>query len=199
MSHLLDDRWPEFLNWIRSDDVRERDRGLTALWGFLNRLVSMAPPSAYASLQSADRENVVQDVLLKCAEGALLGYQNRGRPFAAWLWVVVSREAYNVHRKRRPTEEVQEHHLRTDPEAVEVLGAGLISALRVCLDRAPAHYRRALEWVAYGLKPLDVLRLGPLPGSPTNVQLGNLFHDARKSLKKCLEGKGFGADVLLEA
>src|SRR5258705_10153505 len=169
MSHPLEDPWPPFLDWVRSRDQMVRDRGLVAFWKFLHQLVGAYPPRAYSSLDRQDREDLLSDVYMRCAGGSLLRYARWGRPFSQWLFVVVSHEAINAIRRRRPAEELPEGLVdgsaTSDPSR---LPDEWDPAVSDCLERAPEHYRRAALWVAFGLKPREAVQLVELPSGMDN-------------------------------
>src|SRR5690242_1177784 len=92
-----------------------------------------------------DAADVTHQVFL-IALDALPTYQQRGLPFAAWLFGIARHVVFNIIRRQRPTvswDALPEMLLREDPEA-QVLQQETLASLRAWLDSLNAQQRELL-------------------------------------------------------
>jgi RNA polymerase sigma-70 factor (ECF subfamily) len=130
-----------------------------------------------------EAEDITQNVFAKLMT-AIVRYEPRDVPFAAWILRVARNAALDHIRARRqiPFEEV-----RTDDNGHEELGADRSRALRDALARLPEDQREVLvlRHLA-GLAPTEIARrLGKTDGA-----VHGLHHRGRSALKQALRELG---------
>ncbi len=127
------------------------------------------PVYRYCSLRldsHAAAEDATSDVFLK-ALAALPRY--RDGAFAAWLFQIAHNVVQDIHRRRRPTEQIEAVAEACDPDPTPedaALGQAGWEDLRATLDRLPASQRRAIELHIAGWSVAQSAAiLGMSPGS----------------------------------
>jgi RNA polymerase sigma-70 factor (ECF subfamily) len=126
-----------------------------------------------------DAEDITQNVFAKLSK-AILKYEQREVPFAAWILRVARNAALDHMRSRRlvPCDEV-----RTSDEGYEQIGFERSQSLRQALERLPEEQREVLvlRHVA-GLSPGEIAeRLDKSEGS-----IHGLHHRGRRALRAAL-------------
>lgn len=129
--------------------------------------------------EAHDAEDITQNVFAKLPK-AILKYEHRDVPFAAWILRVARNAALDHMRSRRlvPCEEV-----RTSDEGYEQVGFERSQSLRSALEQLPEEQREVLvlRHVA-GLSPGEIAeRLDKSEGS-----IHGLHHRGRRALRAAL-------------
>ena len=152
----LDSSWPPFLDLLDSNPGRARELFHRFAWA----LFKARPPSILHSLQPADREDRISDLVMSCSRDSfrkLRQYKNTGSTFAAWLSVVLDRDVRAWMRSRKPVEEVTEVSARTKSDTGLGLLGRISGSVQSGLRQIGTKCRVYLGYRADGLKPKEIV------------------------------------------
>ena len=169
---------------------------------FAWKLTQLRQPVALASLPHEEREDLVADIVQDFQQDQfriLRRYENRGRPFAAWFWLVVKRRALDRLKamKIRDYEEIPGWVMDDAPLAAEEVGSkAALEDIRRVIKQLSPRCQLLLMATAEGYKPKDLLELESLPYTD-NKKLSDHLKNCRRSLIKAMAKEGYTVDDVL--
>jgi RNA polymerase sigma factor (sigma-70 family) len=192
--HELDSPWPAFLDFLD----RDPRHALEGLHTFAWKLSYARPPAILRSLDPADQQDRISDLVLSCCQNdfrKLRKYHNVGRPFAAWLMVVLDRQVRDWLRSRRPTNELDEN-LATPSEPPSIgLSARIVRCLNQNLARMSEKCRLYLACLADGMKPREIALLLQMPEGG-NKRVSDDLRQCMHRLREMLIADGVTPDEI---
>lgn len=194
----LNDSWPRFLDLLDTDP----DRAWEEFHAFAWKLTRLRQPPAVLSLAVEEREDLLADIVQDFQENGfrlLRRYQDRGRPFAAWFWLVLKRRALDRLKtmKMRDHEAISEEFQGGGPSPTDETGSrSALEVVRALIRQLSPRCRVLLLATAEGYRPKDLLELGSLPYTD-NKKLADHLKNCRRSLIKALARQGYAVDDLL--
>jgi RNA polymerase sigma factor (sigma-70 family) len=187
---------PLFLRLLDEDPPK----AMALFYDFTWKLFLSHPPAIFLPFSLTEREDLIERVIEKCCRDGfrnLRKYEDRGRPFAIWLYKVARNEA--VSEIRSLEAEKRRRRLMVAPEIVRpdlnFRKSEALSALRQCFDLLSEKQQEILRRTVTGEKPrhiAEVMGLGAGGGKIVSEQL----RQARKLLKKALKKKGIDLSLL---
>ncbi len=192
--------WPDFIEQLDSDP----ERCFAGLYSFAKDLLRICPPAALRGLTRDLREDVVHDLVLHCCKDdfrVLRSYRDRGRPFAAWLQLVVrNRFLDTVRREKRANvvsldDDPDSTPLQVpDPEATARVDGGvdrdmILDKVRAALTVLTDKCRLLVQGAADGYKPRELVRLMGWPAD-WNKKASDDLRECRKNLRRLLAADG---------
>jgi DNA-directed RNA polymerase specialized sigma24 family protein len=195
----LNDTWPAFLDRIDRDPQRAWEEFHAFAW----KLTRLRPPAVLSSLTPEDREDVLAEIVQDFQKDdfrLLRSYQDRGRPFAAWLWRVVKHRALDRLKAMKTRQHEAIPIWVTDPAplpAEEIGSKAALDTVRRLIKQLSPRCQILLLAAAEGYKPKDLLDLGSLPYTD-NKKLADHLKNCRRSLIKALEREGYTVDDFLD-
>jgi RNA polymerase sigma factor (sigma-70 family) len=189
--------WPSFLDTI--DDASEKSAAEFYL--FSAKLLHTVPPKLFRGLNKEDQQDLIQEIVIHCIKNnfrVLRTYQNKGKPFAAWFYIIVHNKIVDFLR-RRGQELPYQVDLADMPEFVSenpgiealfnVEHSEALEVVRMCLNEIGTKCRLLLKLAAKEFRPREMARiLGLSPEQAKNVA-NDLAH-CRKKLANLLWEKG---------
>jgi DNA-directed RNA polymerase specialized sigma24 family protein len=178
------------------------ERAWEEFHAFAWKLTQLRPSAALSSLPHEEREDLLADIVQDFQEDGfrlLRTYENRGRPFAAWFWVVVKRRALDRLKamKTRAYEEIPYWVTDTAPLPSDEIGSReALEDVRGVIRQLSPRCQLLLLATAEGYKPKDLLELGSLPYTD-NKKLADHLKNCRRSLIKALAKQGYTVDDVL--
>ena len=193
-THVLDSPWPEFLDLLDADP----QRALEGFHVFAWKLLVARPPAVLRSLERADREDRIADLVVSCCDDdfrKLRKYRNVGKPFSAWLTTVFVHQLLTWFRARRPTGELTDIPVEYEPPAT--LSTRVTECVIRCLGQLTEKCRTYLACVADGMKPREIALLLRLPEGDNKRVSDDLRHCMRR-LRELLLAEGVKPEELFE-
>lgn len=133
---------------------------------FAWRLFAARPPTVLKRLSHADREDRIADLVLSCCEWdfrRLRKYRDIGKPFAAWLTILLVNQTLDWLRSRKPFPEILEAKRAEEKDLPEPLPATIRTCIHRCLSRMGAKCQLYLACLADGMRPREIAVLVLLP------------------------------------
>ncbi len=177
--HDLDAPWPAFLDLLDEDPRRALEGFHVFAW----KLSESRPPAILRSLDSADQQDRIAELVLSCSRDEfrkLRRYQNVGKPFAAWLTTVLDRQVRDWLRRQRPVDDLTENLNAWDAASSPELPNRVIECLNRCMDRMSPKCRLYLVCFADGMKPKEIALLLKLPEGDNKRVSDDLRHCIRR-------------------
>jgi|SRR5712671_392744 len=184
----LDSPWPAFLDLLDLDPRRALEELHTFAW----KLSEARPPAVLRSLDLADRQDRIADLVLSCFQDdfrRLRKYQNVGKPFAAWLSTVLMRQVVSWLRSRRPVDELTDAVGAFEGDHPLGLTGRVVDCLNRCLGRMTEKCQLYLTCAADGMKPREIVLLLGLPDGENKRVSDDLRHCMRR-LREMLLAEG---------
>jgi len=194
----LNDPWPKFLDLIDID----RARAWELFYAFAWKAIHLRPPPAMQTLPKEEREDVIAETLRRFVENdfALLRhYENRGKPFVKWLWVMFKWRSLDVHKASR----MKDHEELRESMPDEAPGPDELAERRVMLDEVRLVIRdlsvkcqALILATAEGHTPKDLMDL--FPGEATdNKQMSDKVRSCRLQLVRRIQKAGYRMEDIL--
>jgi RNA polymerase sigma factor (sigma-70 family) len=191
------DAWPSFLDKLKS---HPRQAATQFASYALNHLKS-CPATIMLSLSEAERDDIVQDVILHCTENKmrlLRSYHNTGRPFAVWLYFVARNKTIDhLRRKGREARFLRDtgnpgptlrDHSEFGPERTAAV-KGILARVAEELEALDQKCRILLRFAADEYRPKEIaLALGLTLNHAKKIS-DDLRH-CRRKLRDSIESKG---------
>jgi DNA-directed RNA polymerase specialized sigma24 family protein len=190
--------WPSFLDLLDPDPKRAWE----GFYAFAWKLLQARPPRLLRSLQPADQENVIAEVIVHCTDDhfrRLRTYQDKGKPFAAWLVVVAHHKALDwIRRYPQPGDEPKGTEPEDQRHYDKPVDPGLRERVSACRRRLGEKCQRLIElWADYGYRPREIAEdpalgheLGYSPDE--NKRVSDDLRYCKKKLKGLLREEGLG-------
>jgi len=183
--------WPGFLDRLDRDPAR----AWREFYDFGWRLLRLWPPHVFSSLSESEREDLISQVLVRCAQDdfrVLRQYEQRGGSFAGWLRRVAMSQTIDELRRRKHVvgEEQLQRVASGEDIAAQQEQRALLDAIRSAMDLISDRCRLLLEAAADGLKPRHMTVLLGLPAD-ANKQVGDQLRDCRRALQRLLANRGW--------
>lgn len=193
--HDLDAPWPGFLDLIDRDPTR----ALEGLHTFAWKLFQVRQPATLRTLPEHDREDRIANLVLSCCQDdfrKLRQYRNVGKPFAAWLTVVLARQVSDWRRAHRPWDELPDSlpHPGSGPD--RMLSPRVVECLHRCLALLSKKCQNYLACLADGMRPREIVLLYHLPKEDNARVSDDLRHCARR-LREMLLQEGIDPEQVL--
>jgi DNA-directed RNA polymerase specialized sigma24 family protein len=201
--------WPEFLDLMDSDSVSAR----AELHIFAHRVLADCRGLLLPISSQQDRDDLISDLVNfhLCDDNfrVLRKYQNTGRPFAAWLYVV----AHNFARARARSIRQGVREQNCTYEEIDRLADGSKSTLshdqkrvaqraleltKVCLTKASPKCKALLSLAADELAPQTIALL-VYQDAGLNKKVSDDLRFCRSRLLDCLSGQGVDLDEVWSA
>jgi hypothetical protein len=189
--HVLQDPWPEFLNYLDSDP----ERAMEGLYVFLVKLLESRTPSILRSQSHEWRQDFNHDLLIHCCEEdftRLRRYENRRRAFSSWLLTVAVHYAIE---RIRPSREVpvEDPEIFSKGKPDNLADTFQDKRVRECLDAigdpcAPLLLAWAVDELS--LDELRILLRYPSGGASEKKAWDQVHKKCKPKLLKCLKKKG---------
>lgn len=97
---MADLSWPAFLDLLDVDPEKAFDE----FYRYATILLTTQPPHPLQQADADHRQDLIHEVILHCVRGdfqVLRRYENRGRPFAAWLYTIAHHRTSDILRRER--------------------------------------------------------------------------------------------------
>ncbi|MFH1688346.1 MAG: sigma-70 family RNA polymerase sigma factor [bacterium] len=205
---MLNDSSPTFLNLLDANP----EQALRQFYAFGECLFRVRRPRAMHGLSDAEADDLVREVLLHLVEDnfrVLRQYQNRGKPFAAWLYLIAHNKCLDLLRRRKRHSDLLQAVTDGATEAPGVAGSDpeltpeqdmtlktAVTRVRQCLQKMGSYCRLLLELAADEYTPREVVRvLGWTPDK--NKKVSDDLRTCRGQLKKLLGRQGLDLTTLL--
>jgi RNA polymerase sigma factor (sigma-70 family) len=193
--------WPTFLDLLDSD----RETAIALFYKYAMLLLGARPPRLFSCMTDQEREDCLQEIIVHCIEQdlrVLRRYENRGRPFSAWLYTVAHHKAFEWWRRGR---DGGRRRIDLDPEyGGHVLPVGgtparpderaaweeLLEVVRDEIGRMDDRCRLLLNLSADEYKVKEIVRALALPPDQ-NKKISDDLRYCRKKLKRRLADRGY--------
>lgn len=198
---MLDEPWPPFLNLL--DDNPERAFG--AFYSYARSVLKAKPPRPMFDLNDAESEDITQEIILHCVRDdfrVLRRYTDRGRPFAAWLYVLAHNKCLDYLRRRKRDADVMAGHTNDFESNPDRFGAdpsispeqesrlrAVLRAVNGCMSRLSRYCRLLLELAADEYMPSEMALVLGWP-KDMNKKISDDLRECRRRLKKMLANAG---------
>ncbi len=146
----------------------QRQRAWEEFHAFAWKLIQLRQPVALSSLPYEEREDLLAEIIQDFQQDQfrlLRRYENRGRPFAVWFWLVIKRRALDRLRamKVRRYEDIPEWVRDTTPSPDEEASSkAALEDVRYIIRELSPRCQLLLMASAEGYKPRDLLGLETL-------------------------------------
>ncbi len=189
--------WPSFLDII-DDDPKKSGR---EFYLFSAKLLRVAPPKLFRSLDREDQEDIIQEIVVHCIKNdfrVLRTYQDKGKPFAAWLYIIAHNKIVDHLRKRGQndpyeTETSDTFEFVSENPGIESLlrveHMEALEAVKSCLNEIGTKCRLLLKLAAKEFRPREMVRIMGLPAEQAKNVANDLAH-CREKLTNLLWQKG---------
>ena len=186
------DSYPWFLRCMDSDPGRAAEGVHRFVW----KLLRSQPPPRLKCLSVEDREDVISQLVAYFIVDdfrVLRTYRDKGRPFAAFVAVAVTRRATSrlrqlgVEKNRDVSLEDQPDCPDHNPAPHEHIDdKRTLQRVVDCLDTLPERCQILIKAAAEGWKPRQMVILLGWPSS-ANTKVAEALRQCRRKLKRCLE------------
>ena len=191
---------PDFLERLASDP----EACFTGCYAFIRNLLRICPPSVLRNLTPDRRDDMAHDLVLHCCKDdfrVLRRYQDRGRPFAAWLQLVARnrfldsvRREQKVHMVALDGDPDAEPLQVPDPTATARVDGSvdretLLTKVRQALDILSDKCRLLVQGAADGYKPRELVKLLGWPAD-WNKKASDDLRECRRRLRLLLVDQG---------
>ena len=189
--------WPSFLDLIDDDPKKSA----AEFYQFAAKLLSTAPPKLFRGLNKEDQEDFIQEIVIHCISNnfrVLRTYQDKGKPFAAWFYIIVHHKLVDFLRKRGQVmpyelELADAHEFVSDNPGIEALfnveHNEALKVVKMCLSEIGTKCRLLLKLAAKEFRPKEMVRIMGLPLEQAKNVANDLAH-CRKKLANLLWEKG---------
>jgi len=197
---MLEATWPPFLDLLD----RDPDRAFRGFYSFAWRLLKVSPPKIMSSLPESDADDLIREILLHCVVDnfrILRRYTDRGKPFAAWLYIVAHNKCLDYLRRKKYSRDYIESEkesagpihsgspeISLDPDRKMQL-KGLIEIVRKCMATLSRKCQILLRLSADEYSPREMTAALGLPAN-MNKKVSDDLRECRKRLKKVLVREG---------
>ncbi len=194
----LSDSWPLFMDLLDSNPRRAWEEFHAFAW----KLTRFRGPGALVRLSNEEREDLLADIVQDFQRDQfriLRRYENKGRPFAVWFWLVVKRKALDRLKamKIREYENIPDWVMDSTPSpAEEASGKTALEDIRKVIRQLSPRCQLLLMATAEGYKPRDLLELESLPYADSK-KLSDHLKNCRRSLIKAMVKQGYTVDDFL--
>jgi len=190
----LDSPWPRFLDLLDTDPRH----ALEGLHTFAWKLSEARPPAILRSLDPADRQDRISDLVLSCCSDnfrKLRKYRDVGKPFAAWLTTVLVRQVLDWLRTQRHTEELTDEVGAAEDDPPPNLSDRVVASLHRCLGRMTEKCRLYLACAGDGMKPQEIVLLLRLPDGE-NKRVSDALRHCMRRLREMLLAEGLDPEEM---
>lgn len=173
--HEIDAPWPHFLELLDTDPRR----ALEGLHVFAWKLFESRPPAIMRKLDPAERQDRIADLVLSCCRDdfrKIRSYRDVGKPFSAWLGIVLCRQVLDWMRTQRPVIELRDAIGAIEPAPQPGISDRVLGCLNRCLGQMTEKCRLYLACFAEGMKPKEVALLLRLPPGDNKRVSDDLRH-----------------------
>lgn len=199
-SMILAQPWPRFLDKLESAP----QEAMAEFYTYLMLLLNMSPPRMFLALGENERSDFMQSFLLHTFEAdfkTLKRYRDRGRPFSAWLTVVISNRCVDYLRSKKrnqdnlPSVPLEYGDYVSTLKATELTPfektafSTLIASIQRCLDKLPLNCGLLIKLGAENVETAQICRLMKIP-EDDNKKLSDKLRYCRKLLKDLLVREG---------
>jgi RNA polymerase sigma factor (sigma-70 family) len=201
--------WPQFLDLLDADP----DTAFADFYRFAFGTLSTATPRAIRSLNSDDRQDLIQDVIYHCVREdfhVLRQYVDKGKPFAVWLYAIAHNVCLDHFRAQERNPDVtsvhedasgtglenvlsdRHNHSQNKPELLE-----LVAIVKKTLGLVGEYCRLLLEMAADEFTPKEMALVLGMP-SDQNKKVSDDLRYCRKKLRNRLAETGIDIESLLK-
>jgi len=197
--------WPSFLDIIDDDPKKSGSE----FYLISAKLLHTAPPKLFRNLNKEDQEDIIQDIVVHCIKDdfrVLRTYQDKGRPFAAWLYIIAHNKIIDFLRKRGQAIPY-EIEISDKPEMVSenpgtkalfnVEQKEALEVVRTSLNEMGTKCRLLLKLAAKEFRPREMVRVMGLSTEQAKNVANDLAH-CRKKLANLLWEKGIKIEEYLK-
>jgi len=193
--------WPSFLDRLDIDP----DAAFKGFYRFAWKTLNQVPPRAMRGLGEPDRQDVIHDIVYHCVRDdfrVLRRYVDKGKPFAAWLYVVAHHKCLDRIRAGRLENEALSIHEDADGRGLEMVlsdpaddpakrveAREVLEAVKTILARMGQYCRLLLEMAADELTPREMVLVLRLPASQ-NKKVSDDLRYCRDKLRRRLREAG---------
>jgi len=198
-----DPYWPFFLDLFDVDP----DAAWAEFYKYARIVITARPPQPLLGLNREDREDCIEEIIFHCIKDdfrVLRRYEDIGRPFSAWLYVIAHNKAVDFIEKRnrrwsieiQPEEDTDVSASQREPVAPfgNPDGNGdldeLVEKVEELIRQLGEECRQLLELAGQGLKPKEIAKLLGLP-EDQNKKVSDHLRYCRDKLKKLLAEEGY--------
>ncbi len=196
MQHMLKQPWPSFLNLLDENP----EEAFSAFYSFAYKVLTVKPPRSLQELPGVEPEDMIQEIILHCVRDdfrVLRRYEDRGKPFAAWLYVLAHNKCLDYLRKtKREVEAMSSSANPTysgvdpdiDPE-VRTRLRDIIEIVRRCVLDLGSYCELLLQCAADEYTPSEIVLVLGWPKNK-NKKVADDLRECRRRLKRMLATQG---------
>jgi len=189
--------WPSFLD-LMDDNPKE---AASKFYLFAAKLLRVVPPKLFRNLNKEDQEDIIQNIVIHCIKDefrVMRTYQNKGKPFAAWLYIISHHKIIDFLRKQGheipyETETADSPENVSENPGIEALfnveHKEALEAVRMCLIEIGTKCRLLLKLAAKEFRPREMVRVMGFSAEQAKNVANDLAH-CRKKLANLLWQKG---------
>ena len=198
---MVDHSWPSFLNLLDKNP----DKAFREFYSFTYKLLKVKPPKGMQGMSEMESEDLIHEIVLHCVTDdfkVLHQYLDRGKPFAAWLYVLAHNMCLDYLRKRKrdivPVSEDRHPYnpnlnrsraeLDSTPEKRARL-KGVIDTVGRCISKLGEYCQLLLQLAADEYSPREIVQVLRLPADE-NKKISDDLRGCRKRLKKLFAEEG---------
>jgi len=201
--------WPTFLDVLDSDP----DTAFVDFYRFAVRTLSTAPPRPMRNLSQDDRQDLIHDIIYHCAKDnfrVLRQYVDKGKPFAAWLYVMAHNLCVDHFRSKGRDPDVVSINRNSGGTSLENILSNrgssngkkselveLIAIVKKTIKRLDEYCRLLLEMAADEFTPKEMVAVLRLPPDQ-NKKVSDDLRYCREKLKRRLAEGGLDIRSLLK-
>lgn len=196
--------WPPFLSLLDCNP----DTAFADFYRFAVRTLTTAPPRAMRGLNQDDRQDLIHDIIYHCVKDdfrVLRQYVDKGKPFAAWLYVMAHNLSVDHFRRRERDPDAVSIHEDSEGASLEnILSnqgnndgkkselAELIAIVKKTIARIDEYCRLLLEMAADEFTPKEMVAVLRLPPDQNKKVSDDLRYCREKLKRRLMEG---GLDI----
>lgn len=198
---MLSQSWPLFLNLL--DD--NPDEAFKGFYTFTQKLLKLKPPKGLRSLSETESQDVIQEIVLHCVRDdfrVLRQYKDRGKPFAAWLYMLAHNKCLDVHRKKNREADIVSSDsdptgsnpgiFSADPDISPEQRTRLrsvIGGIRTCMSNMGQYCQLLLQLAADEYVPREMVQVLGLSKDRAK-KVSDDLRECRKRLRKLAADQG---------
>jgi RNA polymerase sigma factor (sigma-70 family) len=198
---MLQQSWPLFLDLLDENP----QKAFSEFYSFARKLLTVKPPRTLQELSKPESEDMIQDIILHCVQDSfrvLRRYQDRGKPFAAWLYILAHNKCLDYLRGLKREVETtsggfepgsKDHAtLCSDPDIDPEVRTRLHSVIELvgtCVSKLGDYCELLLKCAADEYTPSEIVLVLGWP-KDKNKKVSDDLRECRKRLRKMLEAQG---------
>lgn len=206
---MLDQSWPDFLDLLDSD----RDAAFKAFYSFAYRLMTVKAPRSFRCLEEDESADVIQEIVLHCIRNdfrVLRKYVDRGKPFAAWLYMLANNKCRDILRKKKRDADVQSTVSKSDGSNPVSLGPDkdidpgqraelrdILKEVGSCVSRLGQYCQLLLQLAADEYTPSEMILVLGWPRD-RNKKVSDDLRQCRNRLRKAMAEQGIDLAAVLQ-